>query len=65
MKKEKLLEVLVPAGVQVALSTALIVLAAETLKKLHRIHKDVKILEQRHGVFKLLEHHLEEEKKKK
>lgn len=64
MKKEKLLEVLVPAAVHVAFSTALIVLAAETLKSLCHLHKDVKELKERHGILNLIEEKLEERKKK-
>lgn len=65
MKKESLVEVLIPHIVHVAFSTALVVLTCEVLKKVNRIHKDVKVLEEPRGVLKLLRQIHEERKEER
>ena len=56
---------LVPHIVHVAMSTALIVLAAETLKKVNCIHKDLKVIREKHGLVKLALRKIEERNEKK
>lgn len=65
MKKPSLICMLAPHIIHAAMSVAIIVIAAETLKKVKKIHKDMKIIGEKHGVLKLALHKLHEEKEKK
>lgn len=64
MRQSRLLEVLVPAATHALLTTATIVLAAEVLKKVNRMHKDIKLLGEKHGMLKLAVKVLAEKEKR-
>lgn len=64
MKRNEIVKLVVPCVVHVALSTATIVLAAEVLKRVNSLHKDVKLLGEKHGLLKLAVKVLSEKEKR-
>lgn len=65
MKKETIAERVIPCILHVATSVILITFAAETLRKVNCIHKDLKQIGEKHGLMKFALQKIEERRKKK
>lgn len=65
MKNQSMLERLLPHIIHAAMTATVIVLSIDTLRKVNHLHKDMKILGEKHGILKLMHEKHEEHKKEK
>lgn len=65
MKRTSMLERLLPHIIHAAMTATVIVLSVDTLRKVNHLHKDVKVLGEKHGLLKLMHEKHEEHKKGK
>lgn len=65
MKRTSMLERLFPHIIHAAMTATVIVLSVDTLRKVNHLHKDIKVLGEKHGLLKLMHEKHEEHKKGK